>query len=88
VNSELKSRSIAFFISLASSLLSKKTQRDENYPATIFFEVVSNGDGSMGLVGYHDIASTAIFCEGPDDQRSEEPTMNEMVDVSRVRAQG
>ena len=41
----------------------------------------------MGLVGYHDIASTAIFCEGPDDQRSEEPTMNEMVDVCRVLAQ-
>jgi hypothetical protein len=41
----------------------------------------------MGLVGYHDIAPTAIFCEGPDDQRSQEPTMNEMVDVSRVLAQ-
>jgi hypothetical protein len=40
----------------------------------------------MGLVGYHHIASTAIFCEGPDDQRSQEPTMNEMVDVSRARA--
>jgi hypothetical protein len=74
---------------LASSLLlQRKTQRDENYPATIFFEVVSNGDGSMGLVGYHHIASTAIFCEGPDDQRSQELTMNEMVDVSRARAQG
>jgi hypothetical protein len=40
--------------------------------------------------GYHDIASTAISVKARmiKRARSQEPTMTEMVDVSRVLAQG
>ena len=42
----------------------------------------------MGLGGISRNCLDSDFCEGPDDQTSQELTMNEMVDVSRVLAQG
>jgi hypothetical protein len=51
---------------------SLKGNTDENYPATIFFELVSNGDTSMGLGGISRNCLDSDFCEGPDDQTSQD----------------
>jgi len=42
----------------------------------------------MGLGGISRYCLNSDFCEGQDDQTSQEPTMNEMIEVSRVLAQG
>jgi len=41
----------------------------------------------MGLGEISPYCPKSDFCEGPDDQTSQEPTINEMVDVSPVPAQ-
>jgi hypothetical protein len=41
----------------------------------------------MGLGGILRYCLDSDFCEGPDDQTSREPIMNEMVDVPCVPAQ-
>ena len=53
-----KSVNRVFYFAGIIIALPRETQRDENYPATIFLELVSNRDTTWAR--YHDIRSTAI----------------------------
>jgi hypothetical protein len=52
-------QSRSYFVGIIVAV-SRETQQDEDYPATIFFELVLTGTLLWAWARYHDIASTAI----------------------------